>query len=105
MEQHYLKEIEKSIKSSKIINSYLEDYLKDDIDRIIYDYDLDISKMADDEVPHVIGYSFGFSSLLKYKNTIQVIISFFYECSESGIGLECKDVDLTDFINWLNENY
>lgn len=99
MEQNQLNEIRKAIKSSVIINSYLKDYLKDDIDRIINDYDLDIERMADDEEPHIIGYYYGFN------DNIHVTINFFDECSESGIGIEEIDVNLTDFITWVNENY
>ena len=98
MEQEQLNEIKKMIKSSAYIINYLNDYLKDDIDQIIEDYELDIEQMADDEVPQVIGYRFG------YNNIIHVIINFFDECSESGIGLNYKKVDLTDFITWISEN-
>lgn len=97
MEQNILNEIKKTVKASMLIINYLEDYLKDDIDRIIDDYDLDIEQMADDEVPHIIGYYYGFN------DNIHVTINFFDECSESGIGIEEIDVNLTDFINWLSE--
>jgi hypothetical protein len=55
--------------------------------------------MADDEEPHIIGYYYGFN------DNIHVTINFFDECSESGIGIEEIDVNLTDFITWVNENY
>ena len=105
MEQKILKEIEKTIKSSHLIIDYLTDYLKDDINRIIDDYELDVDHMNNDELPHITGYHYGFSDLMRYNNKIRVIINFFDECSESGIGIEEIDVDLTNFINWIDENY
>ena len=98
MEQKILKGIEKAIKSSAIINSYLEDYLKDDIDRIIVDNDLDINQTIEDNEPHIVGYHYDFDG------TFYVTIVFYDECSESGIGIEKIDVDLTNFINWIDEN-
>jgi len=99
MEKKHLYEIVKSVKSSVLIINYLTNYLENNINRIIDDYELDTERMGDDEVPHIVGYKFTLNNIIK------VTINFFDECSESGIGIEEIDVDLTDFMNWLDENY
>lgn len=98
MKEENIKKFEEIIKKSFLINKYLENYLKEDIEQIIDDYELDLEEMSDDEVPHIIGY------YLKNNDTIIVTINFFDECSETGIGLETKEININDFLEWLKDN-
>ena len=52
--------------------------------------------MSDEEVPHVTGISY-----IEYNDIIVVTISFFDECSETGIGVEEVRINLTEFLEWL----
>jgi len=97
MKQENIKEVLKIIRKSFIINKYLENYLKDDIEQIIEDYDLN-PDYNENEMPTIIGY------ILNKPDNIVVSINFFDEGSENGIGLETRDININDFLNWLKDN-
>ena len=78
MKESTIKEFELCVKKSRDLYTYLEKYLKKDIKQIIDDYELDIDRLSDEEVPHVTGISY-----IEYNDIIVVTISFFDECSET----------------------
>ena len=96
MKESTIKEFELCVKKTKDLYTYLEKYLKKDIKQIIDDYELDIDRLSDEEEPHVTGISY-----IEYNDIIVVTISFFDECSETGIGIEEVRVNLTEFLEWL----
>lgn len=97
MKQENINEFKEIIRKSFIINKYLEDYLKDDIMKIMEDYELN-PEYNENEMPTIIGYT------INKSNNIVVSISFFDEGSENGIGLETRDININDFLNWLKDN-
>ena len=96
MKESTIKEFELCIKKTRELYTYLEKYLKKDIKQIIDDYELNIAQMSDEEIPHVTGISY-----IEHNDIIVVTISFFDECSETGIGVEEARVNLTEFLEWL----
>ena len=97
MKQENINEFKEIIRKSFIINKYLEDYLKDDIMQIMEDYELN-PDYNENEMPTIIGYT------INKPDNIVVSISFFDEASENGIGLETRDININDFLNWLKDN-
>ena len=96
MKEGTIKEFELCVKKTRDLYTYLEKYLKKDIKQIIDDYELNIAQMSDDETPHVTGISY-----IEHNDIIVVTISFFDECSETGIGVEEARVNLIEFLEWL----
>jgi hypothetical protein len=78
-----------NIKASFAVNEFLYDYLDE------HGYLDDIKEDNDPNEINVVGYNFK-------NDIITVSVVYFDECCGCGVGSEQFDIELKDFVNYLN---
>ena len=91
MDQKSINNFVINIKSSFIINTFLFDYLDE------HGYLDDIKEENNPDEIHVVGYTF--------KNGVIIVaVAYFDECLECGTMYEEFDIELEDFIEYLQND-